>query len=269
MTLLEIVDNVDSLILEKAVLARFRNYVTKLCKIVESYGQAQQPYSRKLENLEKAIDKGKFIIPQAMWRKRPDGSFRGPPLVELCPPPKGYVKMNYWDNNFINVPLGTIYRPAEPVNPLLWFGLSGDTSLQRKPSENERLMCDYVRLAIIHDYELRYSGTPTDSYIISDKYKGKWFERDGFCRDFWTHYRNNNEKLSHLHRAREHVQADLAKKPETGRKATLAKIWACIKRIPRWIYVLVIFLAALLGILEKFGCLEPIKTFIRNISWPK
>lgn len=51
--------------------------------------------------------------------------------------------------------------------------------------------------------------------------------------------------------------------------ATRAKMWTCIKRIPRWVYVLVIFLAALLGIFEKFGCLEPVKTFIRNILWPK
>jgi len=55
---------------------------------------------------------------------------------------------------------------------------------------------------------------------------------------------------------------------ETGGNATpakLQKIWTLVKKIPRWIYVLVIFLAALLGILEKFGCLEPIKAFIRNI----
>jgi len=32
-----------------------------------------------------------------------------------------------------------------------------------------------------------------------------------------------------------------------------------VKRIPRWIYVLVLFLAALLGILEKLGCLDTIK----------
>ncbi|MCX5638877.1 MAG: hypothetical protein NTX52_14465 [Planctomycetota bacterium] len=52
------------------------------------------------------------------------------------------------------------------------------------------------------------------------------------------------------------------KSEETEQKTTVAKcrrIWICVKRIPRWIYVLVIFLAALLGILEKLGCLDPIK----------
>jgi hypothetical protein len=39
---------------------------------------------------------------------------------------------------------------------------------------------------------------------------------------------------------------ELEQPAETGGNATLAKIWACIKRVPRWIYVLVIFLAAFL-----------------------
>jgi len=43
---------------------------------------------------------------------------------------------------------------------------------------------------------------------------------------------------------------------ETEQKATSTicqKIWACIKRIPRWIYILVIFLAALLTIFHYLG----------------
>jgi hypothetical protein len=59
-----------------------------------------------------------------------------------------------------------------------------------------------------------------------------------------------------------------AEKPaETGQNAVYAKlrkIWMCIKRIPRWIYVLVIFLSALLGVLNHLGWLEPIKEFIYN-----
>jgi hypothetical protein len=130
--------------------------------------------------------------------------------------------MNYWDNYYVKVPLGTIYRPAEPVNPLLWFGITGNTRLQRKPQEDERLMCDYVRLAIIHDYELRVSGTLSDSYILGDGYKGKWFERDKFWQDAWAYYhyservgeadrypRGADEKLAQLGRAITRVRADL------------------------------------------------------------
>jgi len=58
------------------------------------------------------------------------------------------------------------------------------------------------------------------------------------------------------------------KTAETGQNAVLAKVrklWNLVRRIPRWIYVLVLFLAALLGILEKLGCLEPVKAFISKM----
>jgi hypothetical protein len=47
------------------------------------------------------------------------------------------------------------------------------------------------------------------------------------------------------------------------------KIWGSIKSAPRWIYVLVIFLAALLTVFYYLGWLEPIKAFIKNILWLK
>lgn len=214
MEILEIANEIDSLVLDKAVRTRFKDYIEQFYKMVEDYGQAQLPYSKKLENAKKQIDK--FTPKQLEKYKLPNGRIEIR-LVDICPPPEGYIKMNYWDNDFVKVPMGTIYRPKEPVNPLLWFGISGNASLQRKPSENERLMCDYVGLAIIHDYELRYFGTPTDIYIISDEYKGKWFERDRFCQDFWAHYRKHNEKLSRLERAFNRVQAELASGKKTGK----------------------------------------------------
>ena len=47
---------------------------------------------------------------------------------------------------------------------------------------------------------------------------------------------------------------------EAGRNTAPAKcrgIWTCVKRIPRWLYVLVIFLAALLTCLYYLGWLKP------------
>jgi hypothetical protein len=60
--------------------------------------------------------------------------------------------------------------------------------------------------------------------------------------------KNKTEKLvDELQCIKATLEYQQGTKPaETGQNATLAKIWACIKRIPRWIYVLVIFLAALL-----------------------
>jgi hypothetical protein len=234
MMLLEIVNEVDKLVLDKAIRNKFTNHIKRLCKMVEDYGQAQQPYSKKLENAEKRI--GKFTPKQLEKYKLPNGQIEIS-LVDVCPPPKGYIKMNYWDNYFINVPLETIYRPKEPVNPLLWFGLFGNSGLQRIPSKSEKLMCDYVCLAIIHDYEIRFSGTPSDRYICSDKdYKGKWFRRDEFFKDIWEYYHydtertglwhlpaTDQEKLSQLERALGHVKEDCEKnkkmeKDEKGNK---------------------------------------------------
>jgi len=60
----------------------------------------------------------------------------------------------------------------------------------------------------------------------------------------------------------------LKKPAEPEREKTSSKwgrIWASLKRIPRWIYGLIIFLAALLAILDYLEWLEPIKAFIYNI----
>ncbi len=69
------------------------------------------------------------------------------------------------------------------------------------------------------------------------------------------------------------VSGEQQEKPaETGKNAVLAKVrklWNLVRRIPRWIYVLVLFLAALLTSLHLLGWLEPIKDFIAKILWPK
>ena len=44
--------------------------------------------------------------------------------------------------------------------------------------------------------------------------------------------------------------------------------WTLVKKIPRLIYAIVIFFAALLTIFYYLGWLEPVKTFITKI-WPK
>ncbi len=216
----EIANQVDKLIIDAGVRARFTEHFDRLCKMAEEYGEALHPYEQSLENIKKAIDEGKFTIPETRKRKRSDGFVEWPPMVELCPPPEGWVKINHNDNSFINVGIGVVRRPVEPVNPLLWFGIFGNASLQRKPDENEKLMCEYVRLAVIHDYEIRYSGTPTDTQIISADYKGKWFRRDEFREEVWKYYHylysepnllyqpaTPQEKLSQLKRALDHVKA--------------------------------------------------------------
>lgn len=80
-------------------------------------------------------------------------------------------------------------------------------------------------------------------------------------------------KITGLIRTLEHTAKVFTEKltpekpAETEQKAALSirqRIWIYLKRIPRWIYVLVIFFAALLTIFHYLGWLAPIRRFIYN-----
>jgi hypothetical protein len=123
-------------------------------------------------------------------------------------------------------------------------------------------------LLILHDGEAAIRGT---GIITENIWPKEWWS---WAIQFFDPHVITDDRSDFIEAAIRHVEADLnnLKPAETGGNAVYAKlrkIWMCVRRIPRWIYVLVIFLAALLGIFEKFGCLEPIKTFIHNILWPK
>jgi len=67
----------------------------------------------------------------------------------------------------------------------------------------------------------------------------------------------------------ESKQSSIEKPAETEQKTTLLRrIWTSVKKIPQWIYVFIIFLAALLTIFYYLGWLEPIKAFIHRIFSP-
>ncbi len=215
--ILEIANEVERLITDKKIGKRFTSYINKLCKMVEDYGQAILSYAERLEGARKQIE---------------INSMHEIYLTDRCPPPKDWVKIDWKDNRFINIDMSVIYRPVEPVNPLLWFGIFGHADIQRKPSKDESLMCEYIRLAVIHDYELKQ---PTDKPIFSDKYAGKWFRRDEFRNDVGAFYHyfnyNSEERLSQLNRALGRIKMD-------KRKPWYKKTWT-------WIVGTVVFLAAL------------------------
>jgi hypothetical protein len=135
----------------------------------------------------------------------------------------------------------------------------------------ELLDYQFLLLAIIHDAQNWKAGreliyfNPQNRSTLSDR----------LCQAVWRHLESHQNQFTFrdvqqtIETALRAVKAELADLKPGKKKNIIGKIWSCIKRIPRWIYVLVIFLAALLGIFEKFGCLEPAKTFIRNILWPK
>jgi hypothetical protein len=234
-TVHKIANKVDRLIMDVSIRARFTEHIDRFCKVVEDYGQALQPYAKKLERAEKRIEK--FTPEQLEKYKLPNGTIEVS-LVDVCPPQKDWIKMSYTDNFCVKVPMSVIRRPREPVNPLLWFGIFGNAGIQRKPTENEKLMCEYVLLAAIHDGELQQ---PTDRPLFSDKYDGKWFLRDDFRERLWSYYfydantypsitkifgpevpESESERLLRLNRALEHVLAD-PKPAETGENVAPVK----------------------------------------------
>ncbi len=210
-TIHDIANIVDQLITNnKEADALFRSHINKLCEMIENYGQALQPYANKLKNAEK------------QWK---EDKTEDKTLAEFCPPPEGWIEIDRDDNLFIKVNASVICRPLKPVNPLLWFGLFGNANLQRLPTEKEKTSCHCFLLAIIHDWELQYSGTPLDKRIIPVDYNGKWFKlnefRDKVGEYYHYEYQNPNipfypataqERLSQLNRVLEYIRAEITKK---------------------------------------------------------
>ena len=85
----DIANIVDQLITNnKNAGVHFTRHITKLCKMVEDYAQALQPYAEKLKRARKQIEQNGTISIT---------------LIELCPPPPGWVQINSDSNQYINV----------------------------------------------------------------------------------------------------------------------------------------------------------------------
>jgi hypothetical protein len=201
----EIASEVDQLIIDPTVRARFTKHIDRFCKMVEDYGQALQSYAKKLERP----------------KKRPDDRFQ----------------MMWWDKKFINIDTSVIYRPAEPVNPLLWFEIFDGAVIHRNPTKKEHLMRNYVLLAAIHDGELQ---EPFYRPLFSSKYDGKWFLREDFrerVREYYCYDANaspdktrmfgfevsepESERLLRLRSVRDSVKADLASTKQNTKEVKL------------------------------------------------
>ncbi|MBA7666691.1 hypothetical protein ES703_74772 [subsurface metagenome] len=312
----KIVNEIDRLVIDPKKRTCFRNSIAKLCAMVEESGnhleqclndpklridvKAKEKLIEKMDRLHIEVNKlcHKFNAASQTGDQETVGQIdkllkkknrQYEKFATECNKPlaPGYVRYGYWDWGFLTVPHAKYPCWLKPgaVNPLLWFGIFGSASIQRKPTEDEKLMCHYVLLAVIHDYELRDSGTPTDSSICSDDYKGKWFERDRFYEEIGKYYHypdqkatlkycsaTAREKLSQLNRAFEHVEKDLAGK-QGNKRSIIGWIVEVIIALALLVICLYFFgivtgifiFAALLTILYYLGWLEPIRTFIYNI----
>jgi len=211
---------------------RFTEHIDRLCKMVEDYGQALQPYE--------------IPFRKALEKIRKDPKFRNMTEYKIlcearkcCPLPENWIEIPWQDTKFIKVgdypPTEFIQCFAQPqnvVNPLVWFELEGSQrTSQRAPDKDkgEDLMLDCVLLGIVHDRMMERTSTKLFPII-----GGKWFERVGFCYAVCETFCNDihpslrrdpqspippeergkckrelREKLSRLKRARDHVQTDL------------------------------------------------------------
>ena len=207
-TVHEIVNKVDKLLLEEGVREHFLEHIIRLCKMAEDYGGALQPYIKKLKTARNRIDGVKYAPGITIS------------LIDECPPPKGWIKGDRDNNKFFETDemwLRLLHYPIEPVNPLPWFGFFPYMIEPRKPTENEKFMCDYFLLAAIHDHECTM---PTDISIFSKEYNGKWFKRDEFRETVFHHYwafsKDSDERLSVLGRAFDRVEKDLKDLKDKG-----------------------------------------------------
>lgn len=209
---------------------RFTEHIDRLCKMVEDYGQALEPYEMPFR--------------KALEKIRKDPKFRNMTEYKIfcearkrCPLPKNWIEISWQDTKFIKVgdypPTEFIQCFAQPpnvVNPLVWFQLEKQfITRQGEPGKGEELMLDYVLLAIVHDRMMERASTKLFPII-----GGKWFERVGFCYAVCETFCNDihpllrrdpqspippeergklkrelREKLLRLKRALDHVQADL------------------------------------------------------------
>jgi len=218
-TVNKIVNQINSLIIKNPNIKDvFINNINQLCKMVDKYCKAQEPFSKKLKKAQQKINK--FTSEQFEQHKNLHG-YVSP--IDLCPEPKGYINIHYIDKLFINTSDINIYRAPGSINPLLWFGFFGNASLQRRPSEKEKLMCNYVLLAIIHDYVILSSSRPTDHLIYPRYEDRKYFKLEKFYRELGKYYCNQTYEeslyhpaslqgnLLHLDRVFEHLKVDIKK----------------------------------------------------------
>ena len=136
--------------------------------------------------------------------------------------------------------------PCEkPIDPTLRL-VTGPGGIPPR-NNKEQLEQSYIWLIIIHDWMF-----PDRVPIDENKHP------DSLSKLNYIIGMNLAEKgRCIIEMALEDVKADLGEKPtETEQKAATSpcrRIWTCIKRIPRWIYILVIFLAALFTVFHYLG----------------
>lgn len=247
-----LISEIDELLDQEGGLNKFQCQFDKFCFMVESYGTELDKYRQLAKNefydfIEKNLEPKETpndidrLPLQDLLKSYEEQSSRLSKIIPLYikqhpTPPidnptwvshglmSDYVAEEHWATK---APL--VYRPPLlelPPNPVFWFFSEMDKYLSdndpiNPPDEKKRLMCDFVRLAIIHDESCDYDKS---IMIYKNKNYNGNFKRDDFAKDLWAAYKNpekDNFKKTHertLRKALKYVKTDVVRRKNDNKK---------------------------------------------------
>lgn len=231
----QLIETLDKLLQNEKIREKFKHHFEKFCGMVETHIQELKKYEeivkKELDRLPEEDEEAKNLLVKMqseqllvdkieIWNQ----ITRRYNLLHNKPPydhPEWVLGgIDYYvQHEELTLGLYVWHPPLKQilVNPVLWFFSEMDKYLSdkeqiKKPDDKEILMCDFVRLAVIHDESCEYNKS---IMIYRNKdYNGR-FKRDDFVKDLWESYRNpakDNFKKTHerlLKQALEHVKAEV------------------------------------------------------------
>lgn len=148
------------------------------------------------------------------------------------PPYEGWIWTQRCDYNYINLSDKDVFwRPPDPSYPLEWLWLSlpwwGYTSptlarTKREWTDEERLMCECLFLASIHDMRFVTAPSRHERIFHGKPYSGR-FQRDKVASDLWYAMDKNPRALEDLQLSWDWVERRLNKLEQRQEKPNRQK----------------------------------------------
>jgi hypothetical protein len=209
--LLRIADEVEKLVVNQANRKVFERYTREFHKKLAGYEKSEKQRQQKIAEYRKKSFKDERLRDKKSGPTKKGYVWYDDSYLRTGDPDKGF-----WGPRCKELPP----YPGLKLRPVSLGGIS-------PRNHKEELERDYPLLAIIHDSLLK-SCAPISKDIWSVPLVGLVG-----CLDFNL----NDEEQTIIETALEYVKADLPRRWRIG---------AWIKKIPHWIYILVLFLASLL-----------------------
>jgi len=243
-TVEEIANEVDRLVMDTAMRARFTDKIMRLCEMAEKYAEHVQQclsdpelrvpteiyeemtrlqkeinslYDQRDTATEKGDRKAVAQIAKGIKKKEKRQAILqtkiDTPPVPGCEYFSVMVGVKQWQYFKLNDSEKWTYQhpqwiTPDKVNPLAWFREIPFTIGRPPATDEEKLMYEYFVLAVIHDYKYRELDFKP---IFPKAYEGTRFYRDIFVDAVWCYYRDidSDEKQTALIEAFNDVDGDL------------------------------------------------------------